>query len=772
MPEFFSIAVRELCEFTAKKGDLDLRFTPSPSAEQGRQGHHLIGSRRGAGYETELSLEGVFQQGNFELRVRGRADGYNGAAHLLEEFKTCIGDPQKIKANHVALHWAQLKIYGWLKCSQMHSDSITLGLVYLDVLSQKETTSPQLFSAQILRHHFDEQCQQFLDFAKAQALHRSARNASLMSLKFAHSEFRAGQRELAKSVYRTAMNSVGGATLLAQAPTGIGKTMGVIFPLLKAMPEKNIDKVFYLTAKGTGRQLAIDSLVPLHSVNPQTPLRAIELIARDNACVNLDKACNGDSCPLAKGFYDRIANARDAALLALDTGQVHCLDQLNLRSIALKYEVCPYYLSQDLVRWCDMVIGDYNYFFDLSAMLHALTVLNDWKVAVLIDEAHNLIDRGRAMYSAQLSLSQLSDARTLARQNKLSLVRKPLNRAYSLWKQLSVAQEEPYKILTELPLKLLEALQESQAALAAYQAEQSEPIDSLFSEFMLSALRFGRVAELFDSHSMMDQTVSTSHKTLRKIPHAMLAIRNVVPAPWLAPRFESAHCTIAFSATITPWSFYRQMLGMPEATPFVNVPSPFGAEQLQVHLAKKISTRYKDRARSLMPIADLMAQQFHWAPGNYLAFFSSFDYLEQVLTALQENYPQIPVWVQNRGMDDIAREAFLNRFTLGGQGIGFAVLGGVFGEGIDLPGKRLIGAFVATLGLPQLNATNEHMRTLIEKRFGSGYEFTYLYPGLQKVVQAAGRVIRGASDSGVVHLIDDRFKTAQVRALLPSWWGV
>lgn len=243
-----------------------------------------------------------------------------------------------------------------------------------------------------------------------------------------------------------------------------------------------------------------------------------------------------------------------------------------------------------------------------------------------------------------------------------------------------------------------------------------------------------------------------------------------MPAPFLAPRIAACHTLTLFSATLTPPRLYQQLLGLPAATAFIDVPSPFAASQLAVHIVGRISTRYHDREASLLPIAELMATQFRQRPGNYLAFFSSHDYLQRALAVFREHFAEIPVREQARTMSEAERSAFLAGFGVGTQGIAFAVLGGAFGEGIDLPGERLIGAFVATLGLPQVNAQNEKVRELLQAQFGAGYDYTYLFPGVQKVVQAAGRVIRTQEDSGVVYLIDDRFGQGKVRGLLPSWW--
>jgi len=319
-------------------------------------------------------------------------------------------------------------------------------------------------------------------------------------------------------------------------------------------------------------------------------------------------------------------------------------------------------------------------------------------------------------------------------------------------------------VLAALPDKLLSALQNATSTINDYLAEQAVPLDPALQDFHFSALALQRLAESFGEHSLCDVTRDGKDTTV--------CIRNVVPAPFLKPRFEGAHSVTLFSATLSPWHYFADLLGMPADTGWVDVESPFTAGQLTVHIAGRISTRYQHRAASLAPIAQLMAEQYAHTPGNYLAFFSSFDYLAQAAELFTRLHPEVPVWRQERRMSEAERAGFLDRFQPEGRGIGFAVLGGSFGEGVDLPGARLIGAFVATLGLPQLNPVNEQLRARMQAMFGAGYDYTYLYPGLQKVVQAAGRVIRTEQDQGTVYLIDDRFAQPAVRDLLPRWWQV
>ncbi|MFZ3023153.1 MAG: ATP-dependent DNA helicase [Pseudomonas sp.] len=749
----YQVAVRALCEFTAKVGDLDLRFTPSPTAQEGMTGHAIVVSRRGPTYYAELPLSGEYQG----LQVRGRADGYDPDENLLEEIKTHRGDISRIPENHRLLHWAQAKVYGWLLCRERDMPEINLAVVYFNVITQHETAFHLTASADELREFFELQCSRYIRWAEYEREHRRQRDEALTRLRFPHAEFRSGQRQLANTVYRAARD---GHCLMAQATTGIGKTLGTLFPQLKAFPEQELDRLFFLTAKTPGRRLALDALATLRSQEDAMPLRVLEHVARDKACEHPDKACHGDSCPLAKGFYDRLPAARKAAL----EGQ--WLSHERVREVALAHQICPYYLSQELCRWADVVVCDYNYYFDMGGLLYGLTLLNEWRVTLLVDEAHNLIERARSMYTAELNQLRFEAVRRIAP----SIMKAPLERISRHWRQLERDQEVAYQVYPTTPDLFIMALQKAVSTLTDHLSEQPAGNAAELLHFYLDAMLFCRLAEAFGAHSLFD--ISRDESNGQSV--STLCIRNIVPAPFLAPRFEDAHSCTLFSATLSPAHYYADLLGLPEETPWIDVESPFSAEQLHVQAVSNLSTRYAHRDFSLAPIAALMARQFAERPGNYLAFFSSYAYLQSVLDEFRAAHPQIPVWVQSRQMDEGERQAFLDRFCSNGRGIGFAVLGGAFGEGIDLPGDRLIGAFIATLGLPQINPVNEEIKQRMEVMFGSnnGYDYTYIYPGLQKVVQAAGRVIRTVKDQGVVYLIDDRFNQPAIRKLLPTWWKV
>jgi DNA excision repair protein ERCC-2 len=524
-----------------------------------------------------------------------------------------------------------------------------------------------------------------------------------------------------------------------------------LFPLLKAAPRQRLDKVLFLVAKTSGRALALDALQCLGS-GPQ--LRVLELVAKESACQFPGRACEAASCPLARGFYDRLPAARALALEAVR------LDHETLRRVALAAQVCPYYLAQEMVRWCDVIVGDYNYFFDTSAILHALTQENQWRVGLLVDEAHNLLPRARDMYSASLAPELLQAALQAAPAS----VRGQLALAARGWHDIRHAIPKEYAVHPLIPPVFIAALRRATAAIADELVQDPSRLAEPLLRFYFQALHFCRLAEEFGSHSLFDVTEEGAGSAL--------CIRCVNPGAFLRTRFAAAVTVVLFSATLAPAAFYRTLFGLPESTAWLDVESPFDRRQLEVRIEARISTRYRDRARSLGPIVDLMVRQYRTRPGNYLAFFSSFEYLDAVLGMFRQRVADIDSWEQTRAMPSGERAAFLARFTAEGRGIGFAVLGGAFAEGVDLPGARLIGAFIATLGLPQMNDINAEIERRMQTLFGSGYEYTYLFPGLQKVVQAAGRVIRSPTDRGTVILIDDRYRAAGVRSLLPGWWHV
>lgn len=751
----WTVAVRALCEFTARRGDLDRRFTPTATALEGLQGQGLVRLRRGPDYESEIALEADIGP----LRVRGRADGWDPRRRTLEEVKTIRGQPDEIPANRRLLHWAQLQTYGALFCLARGLEEVALALVYFDIDSQTETELREVCTAADLQALLAGRCAAYEAWAAQEAAHRAARDAALASLPFPRDGFREGQRRLAESVWRALAQ---GGCLLAQAPTGSGKTLGTLYPVLRAMPARGLDKIAYLTCKNTGRLGALDALEELRAAAPGGSLRVLEIVAKDAGCEHPDKACHGDSCPLARGFHDRLAAARADAVAQ------GWLDAAAQRRVARQHGVCPYYLGQELLRWADVVVGDVHHGFDPHGQLHALTVALQWRIALLVDEAHNLVDRTRQMYGAELRMAELAAARALAP----PALRPAFDAALAEGRAFAAVQPGGDVVVDALPEPWMLTLQALSGRLGEHFLRLPLATGALL-DFHYRLRGFVERLDTLGEHTLV-QCLSAPDIDEDGAPGdaAVVALRNVVPAPFLRPRWAALQGVVLFSATLGTHDYQRDLLGLPEQTTWLDLPPVFPPEHLQVRVAHRLSTRWSDRRRTLSALAHLVAGQFDSHPGNYLAFFGGHEYLRQAADALAAARPDIAQWRQEPAMDASAREAYLARFVAGGRGIGFAVLGGVFAEGIDLPGTRLVGAFVATLGLPPPSPLQAQMQARLERMFGAGAGYADLVPAMQKVVQAAGRVLRTPQDRGWLWLLDQRYLDPGITRLLPPWWGL
>jgi DNA excision repair protein ERCC-2 len=660
------------------------------------EGHAVVQKRRekAGGYEAELALSGRFE----ELQVRGRADGFDGVQQQLEEIKTYRGRLDGVRPHHRALHWAQARVYGHLLCQERGLERIKLALVYFQIGSAEETVLVEECSATELQAFFESQCARYLDWARSEAAHRQARNEAMAQLQFPMPAFRAGQRSWPwPSIARPA--GAGGRCLMAQAPTGIGKTLATIFPMLKSMAAvmakgaseadaAGLDKLFFLTAKGTGHGLALHALGQLQQALPACRQAAEDGRLRHCVSWTCRRATRPASIPTRPAMGSpvrwRVASLTDC--LRPGTGAATAaLGCSGLRTLALLHGICPYYLSQELARWADVVVADYHYYYDSAAMLYALALQQDWRVGVLVDEAHNLLERARSMYTAPLSQFDLAQARQRDR-----CCQKALDALQRQWQALNKAQDQAsYQSYESIPGALLGAMQRrgrhrgstggAGDRRSCGRSGAAALADHALLGFYWELLHFQALADQFGPHALFDihWPRRCSVRSRVRTPSSTLCIRNVVPAPHLAARHAAAQATVLFSGTLSPPGSTAICWAACD-TAWLDVPAPFAARQLQVHIARHISTRWRDREASLAPMADLIAQQYARQPGNYLCFVSSFDYLQQVAATVERLHPQLPLWQQQRGMDEAGRAEFLARFVEGGQGLGLAVLGGAF----------------------------------------------------------------------------------------------
>lgn len=751
-----TVAIRTLVEFAAKRGSLDRRFTPAPSGQDGIEGHKKVTAKRHSDYQAEVSLSITYG----DITFRGRADGYDPKQHCIEEIKTFYGDVERIPDNHRELHWAQARCYGWLYCAQHDCNEIDLSLIYFELTQEQEYPLVETWSADDLKAYFEQLAEVYCAWHQQLMQRQQQLHNWLEQLTFPYGTMHAAQREMAEAVYKAAAT---GRVVMAEAPTGTGKTLAALFPTLKAIPRTHVDKIFYLTAKTTGKHLALENIQLIASdKTTSVPLRTLELTAQEKSCLEPDKKCRGDSCQYALDFYTKLQHARQAAFA------IPVLDKHRLEQLASEFTICPFYLSMEMARWVDIVVADVNYYFDGTPLLLALTNEFDWKPSLLVDESHNLVDRGRSMYSAELNRADLLAAKKSAPTTIKKMLEK-INKAWlALLKTLPETTDD-YIRLEVLPEKLAIALEDfCNRYIEFLQQNPDHPVqESLTQEFFYSALHYQSIVEIFDQDFCVD---------LQKIgsKEEIISLRNLIPANQLRARLNFAHCACFFSATLHPAEYYQTLLGLPIDTVHIKVPSPFTSHQLQVKIASELSTRYKDRVTAIQPMCDIISQQLLDCPGNAIAFFSSYEFLQQVEKQLRKQLSQsdISLVVQSRRMSEQDREAFINQFNQQNNLLGLAVLGGAFSEGIDLAGDALKGVFIATLGLPQINPINEHLRQVMQDQFGQGYDFTYTYPGIQKVIQAAGRVIRTTSDEGYVWLLDQRYQQPHIKNLLPSWWDI
>ena len=803
------LSVRTLVEFLLQRGSIDSRSLGFDRALEGARVHRRLQKAAGPGYTPEVSLVDTPALDGVSYQIEGRADGIFTAETglvTIDEIKTTTVPFDEITKEMNPCHWAQAMVYAAIYGAQQGLDTLGVQLTYYQLDTDRIQRFSRVYPLADLTAFYQGLLAQYAPWAKRQQSHTAQCRASVQAMHFPFAGWRVGQHALSGAVYRTCKQPDG--RLLCQAPTGIGKTMSTLFPALKSMGEGCGEKIFYLTARSTVRAAAEEALAQLRQANPGLVLRGITLTAKDAVCLcpNAEgrPECLPERCPYARDYYDRIRPAMEE----ITTHETVLTPQV-LQACAKKYTVCPFELELSLSEWCDVVICDYNYLFDPVVHLQRFfDSKGDW--LFLIDEAHNLPGRARSMYSAGLDKSQLLDTRralgkgssglktALGQANDLLLqYRKVLTGACpdadpapalqtSLFGagdappeqtpapgsdpfagQQPLAQDGSTRYYQDLPAGLCPRLHKVLPAAQHWlETHKDGPAHETILQLYFTLRAFLRVAEQYDSHYVSQWT---AHGSALEIQLLCLD-----PSRFVEKSLSRGRAAVLFSATLTPPGYYKTVLGCPDAAA-VALPSPFDPAHLGLYCLPGISTRYRDRPASLAPIAGALAAMVNAQPGNYLAFFPSYAYLRQVQEVFAQSHPDIPLLVQESGLDDAARADFLARFSAGGTGplLGFCVMGGIFGEGIDLTGDRLIGCAVVGVGLPQVNPQQEILRRYYDdpENGGCGFAYAYRYPGMNKVLQAAGRVIRTPQDKGVVLLIDDRFAHPDYRRLMPPHWG-
>ncbi len=734
------VSVRDLVGFVLRAGGLGREsvFVGPRRALEGARAHQRLQKSRPSDYEAEVFVSYDVVSPTVILRVSGRIDGLVRSLDQwhIEEIKT-LSRPHDGEVD--VLHWAQAKAYGAMLAATEANPPLNfeLQVTYLELATGKISEHRDVFRRTELEEFFRRVTAEFLEWAEAQAAWEKVRNESIAALPFPFAEYRPGQRSLAVAVYRAIRD---GKQLLAEAPTGIGKTISVLYPAIKALGEGKVRKIFYLTARTIGRAIAQETLAVLREKGLR--LRAITLTARDKICFKTQDSCEALECPYATAYFDRIKPA------LRDGFKSEGLDRGGIEALGRRHGVCPFELSLDLALWADVIICDYNYAFDPSSFLRRFFEEDPGGYVFLVDEAHNLPDRARDMFSAGLTkVGNVEVIRSVAPAAAEAL--DGLNRAI---------EKLPEGALPEIPEALPAAAQHF-LAVAEQQLVRNEggPAHDELLERYFETSRFVRTAEVYDK----------GYATIVSAGEVRLFCAD--PTSQLKEALKRAEAVIFFSATLSPLEYFSEIFG---GGTQLRLASPFPAENLAVIVHRQVDTTLKQRARSAEQVAAAIVAACSQRVGNYLVFFSSFQYLQDILERVRP-LTDATLLAQAPQMGEGEREDFLKAFANepARTQIGFAVLGGIFGEGIDLVGDRLIGAIIVGVGLPQLCLE----RDLISQRFAArelnGYDFAYRFPGMNRVLQAAGRVIRTEKDRGFVLLMDRRFAETRYRQLMPAHWS-
>lgn len=767
-----NISVRELVEFVLRSGSIFASFVSRARAVEGTMAHKKIQSTMDVNYEKEVKLVHECEVSGIAFVIEGRADGIirDLIAVTIDEIKSTRTSLDVIDEDYNPLHWAQAKCYAYFYATQNHLKDMNVRLTYYNLDTKEIKHLVKVYTYEELEVFFSTLIEKYALWIRFYMDWSKERTSYLKALKFPFDAYRIGQRELAVNVYKSITN---GSKLYVNAPTGIGKTISTLFPALKAMGEGHVGKIFYLTAKTITRTVAEKSIQMIYDQG--TRVKAITLTAKDKICFLEERNCHPDFCPYADGHFDRVDEAVYDAITHTDlfTRQV-------IEDYAKKYRVCPFELALDLAVYADVVICDYNYIFDPTVALKRFLDQKDF--VILVDEAHNLVDRAREMYSESISKAQLlSVKRSISKQyptiakeiNKLNEYLISIRKDYIDLTGSMISKEAPTKFNRMIRSFINECDKKLQKG-----AMHKLPQDLL--ELYFRGYNFNKICELFDERYITygDQVEGD----------LILKLFCIDPSYLIDNMISTCKSIIFFSATLMPIDYYKYMLGGTDERA-IALRSPFDTKRALKLIATDVSTRYQHRQSSYKKICEYMIKVSKQKVGNYIVFFPSYKYMKDVYNYyelykeeskgqqhsinsvdIDDNTYELPtIHVQDTNMDEASREDFLNKFHPHPTQthIGFCVLGGIFSEGIDLTEDRLIGVIVVGVGLPQIGLERDLIKYHFEERDKEGYHYAYTYPGMNKVLQAVGRLIRTKKDKGVILMIDDRLNTPLYNGLMP-----
>lgn len=751
------ISVRSLVELIMKKGSIDNRFVGNIKAIEGIRGHQRVQKSYGDEYTSEVSIKHTFSFDEIEIEVEGRMDGLliENNKTIIDEIKTTTKDLLLIDENTNPLHWAQVKCYGYMYCIHNGLDNIDLQVTYYNIENKSTRILRQKFKICELEEFFFALINEYKSWASMEKKWMEIRNESIKNLKFPFEEYRQGQREFAVRVYKSIVDS---KKCFAMAPTGTGKTVSTLFPAIKAMGEEKTSKIFYLTAKTITREVVNDTirLMKKQKLN----LRSITITAKEKICKMSEINCNPDYCLYAEGYFDKINNALKEILNKYDD-----FSRKNIDEISEVYKLCPFELCLDLTMFSDIVICDYNYIFDPRVYLKRYFDVKKTDFTFLVDEAHNLLDRSRNMYSAEINQDTfIKMKKIIGKKDKriLNLIKEIESYFLEKSKVLDVMKEK-YLVKNELPKALLELFNTLMKFMDEYLSRSNEENSDLL-DLYFEVNKFISISNFYDNN----------YKTIYSDELLGINIKLFCanPSDLIVEKINRSKSATIFSATLTPLNYYKEIYGSEDGDFIINLKSPFDVKNRLLMIGDNISTTYDKREDTAEDIVEYIKACVECKDGNYMVFFPSYKYMELVYEKIRDKYADLNVIIQENNMSEEEKEEFLALFNNDNKetNVGFCVLGSHFSEGIDLTEDKLIGVIVVGVGMPQINRERDIIKEQLNEN-NKGFDYAYVYPGMIKVLQAVGRCIRTSKDRGVILLLDNRYSTYRYKSLFPQEWN-
>ncbi len=756
MQKHIRLSVRNLIETTLRSGDIDNRFMSKSRALEGTLAHQKIQSSYKKGDLKEVSLSITLEYKGFVFDIDGRADGilFEDENVIIDEIKTTTRNLENLEEEISILHSAQALCYAFIYQREENLNHILISITYFNIETETIKKFIKKYDKDEIEAFFYSLLDKYIVFAQMVEEWKIKRDLSIKEIEFPFDNYRKGQRDLAVGVYTAIKDQ---KRLFVKAPTGIGKTMSTIFPSLKALENYGLDKIFYLTAKTLTQEAPVNSVKML--MKNGLSLKTAIITSKERICINDEIKCNPIDCPYAKGHYDRV---NEAIIDIFNNEDLFSFDVII--EYSRKHQVCPFEYQLDLSLYVDMIICDYNYAFDPQVYLRRFFEFNNGENIFLVDEAHNLIDRAREMYSASLNTGLLKETLSILKDNEIKKTKdleKVINRIET---KVNEALNNRRLYQNEEIDDIYWPISKSLAILEKFLVDKKDvPCYDKCLETYFNLNTFLKISEFYGENYVVkfDKAIENHSLTLYCLD-ASKFIKNIT---------SDNRANIYFSATLTPIDYFKDLLGSDEDDYHMILKSPFKKENLLILINGNISTRFKDRLETYPQITETIYNFVKAKKGNYIVFFPSYAYLNTVYDDFNSKYPDLYIMKEESSLTKKEREKFLNNFTLNNDMISFCVLGGSFSEGIDLVGDKLIGAVIVGVGMPQISLERDIIKNYFEKLYKKGFDYAYTFPGMNKVMQAVGRVIRSENDKGAVLLIDDRYLTNKYKNLMPSEWS-